>query len=278
MVKGIGGSSLRNAIKRRTYKERSQPTKRNRLGLLEKKKDYIKRARDYQSKQRRLRALKTKAVLKNPDEFYFGMKNATIKDGAYISTKVKSRPTQEQLKIMKTQDIGYLTLKKSAEMKKIERLQSSLHFLDTAGPKKEIKIKENNAKQYKSNLSENLINSDENFDSDDDMSELDGITLGDSIQENNENNEEQDEKQSITQKHIIFVDNEKDLTTFDPVQHFNTLPEFIDRVYNRPRKDILENQRLIGPNNKKALDKIFKKGEKQYHELAQRVEREKNNT
>jgi U3 small nucleolar RNA-associated protein 11 len=41
--------------------------------LLEKHQDYVKRARDYHSKQDRLKILKSKAVARNKDEFYFGM-------------------------------------------------------------------------------------------------------------------------------------------------------------------------------------------------------------
>jgi hypothetical protein len=76
MVKGQGFSSLRNAVKRRTHKERSQPAHRKSLGLLEKKKDYVKRAKDHHKKMDRLRALQEKASMRNPDEFYFKMKNS----------------------------------------------------------------------------------------------------------------------------------------------------------------------------------------------------------
>jgi U3 small nucleolar RNA-associated protein 11 len=66
-------SSLRNSLYRRTHKERSQPARRARLGLLEKHKDYILRARDYHSKQDRIKRLRQKAADRNKDEFYFAM-------------------------------------------------------------------------------------------------------------------------------------------------------------------------------------------------------------
>ena len=67
-------SSLRNSLHRRNHKERSQLSNRARLGILEKHKDYVQRARDYHSKQDRIRKLKEKASVRNKDEFYFGMK------------------------------------------------------------------------------------------------------------------------------------------------------------------------------------------------------------
>ena len=66
-------SSLRNSLHRRNHKERSQLAHRSRLGILEKHKDYVKRAKDFHSKQDRIRRLKGKASERNKDEFYFGM-------------------------------------------------------------------------------------------------------------------------------------------------------------------------------------------------------------
>jgi U3 small nucleolar RNA-associated protein 11 len=68
-------SSLRNAVKRRTHKERSQPAERKRLGLLEKHKDYTQRAQDFNKKEKTIQVFREKAAFKNPDEFYFKMIN-----------------------------------------------------------------------------------------------------------------------------------------------------------------------------------------------------------
>jgi U3 small nucleolar RNA-associated protein 11 len=66
-------SSLRNSLHRRNHKERSQLSHRQRFGILEKHKDYVLRARDYHSKQDRIKRLRQKAAERNKDEFYFGM-------------------------------------------------------------------------------------------------------------------------------------------------------------------------------------------------------------
>jgi U3 small nucleolar RNA-associated protein 11 len=44
---------------------------RRKLGLLEKKKDYVQRARDFHKKEKALLTLQAKAEQRNPDEFYF---------------------------------------------------------------------------------------------------------------------------------------------------------------------------------------------------------------
>ncbi len=48
-------------------------------GLLEKHKDYILRARDFQRKQGALKQLRHKAAARNPDEFYFAMQQSKTK-------------------------------------------------------------------------------------------------------------------------------------------------------------------------------------------------------
>lgn len=58
---------------KRQHRERGQLVGRQRLGLLEKHKDYVLRARDYHSKEDRIKTLRQKAATRNKDEFYFGM-------------------------------------------------------------------------------------------------------------------------------------------------------------------------------------------------------------
>lgn len=65
--------ALKKVAQGRAHRERSQPTSRQKLGLLEKHKDYVLRARDFHRKENRLKALKAKAATRNPDEFYHAM-------------------------------------------------------------------------------------------------------------------------------------------------------------------------------------------------------------
>lgn len=61
-------SSLRNAVNRRVHRERGQLDERkNRYGLLEKKKDYRLRAQDHNRKKVQLKQLKKKAEDRNED-------------------------------------------------------------------------------------------------------------------------------------------------------------------------------------------------------------------
>jgi len=123
-------SNFRNALKRRVHQERSQPKARERLGLLEKHKDYKIRAKDFHRKNDTINLLKQKASLKNPDEFYFEMKNSEVKADGKHAAKIKGHKySAAVLKTMKSQDIGYLTMKKQTEAKKIARLESQLHLL-----------------------------------------------------------------------------------------------------------------------------------------------------
>ncbi|KIW94285.1 uncharacterized protein Z519_05601 [Cladophialophora bantiana CBS 173.52] len=133
-------SSLRNAVSRRPHKERSQPASREKWGLLEKHKDYSLRAQDYNLKKKKLSQLSQKAKERNPDEFAFGM----ISQGRAGLGKHKSKQSGEgnddddsagikkpregvplshdAVKLLKTQDIGYLRTVAAKGRKEIERL------------------------------------------------------------------------------------------------------------------------------------------------------------
>ncbi len=176
-------SSLRNAVKRVTHKERSQPRSRQHLGILEKKKDYKKRAEDYHRKEDRIKAMQEKASMRNPDEFYFGMNTSRVKDGKHKSLTAEEarKLPAEMVQLMKDQDLSYIRMQKQKDLKRAERLQASLHMLETT----------------------------------------------------------KEEQRESKRKHTVFVDSQEEATTFDVAKHFDTLPEFASRTFNRLRsKDI----------------------------------------
>lgn len=70
--------NLKKYIPKKTYRERSQLESRKKLGFLEKKQDYKKRADDFHQKEKKYKKLKEESRLKNPDEFYFKMSNAKL--------------------------------------------------------------------------------------------------------------------------------------------------------------------------------------------------------
>jgi U3 small nucleolar RNA-associated protein 11 len=128
-----GESAMKNAIPRRAHRERSQPAKRKKFGLLEKHKDYIERATDYKKKQKTLKTLKRRASERNPDEFYFKMNKSQVKDGMHTNLVRENVLDPATVLLLKTQDLGYIIHKKSIDDHKIDKLKANLHFIGQTG-------------------------------------------------------------------------------------------------------------------------------------------------
>ncbi|XP_053310540.1 probable U3 small nucleolar RNA-associated protein 11 [Spea bombifrons] len=208
-------ASFKKALKsrQREHKERSQPGFRKNLGLLEKKKDYKLRADDYRKKRNVLNALRKKALDRNPDEFYFKMTSTKLQDGVHAIKQPTEEYTDEQLKVMRSQDIKYVELKRVSEAKKIERLKSELHLLDAEGNQKN--------------------------------------------------------------KHTFFCDTKKEVRQFDLAARLNTVPELVNRVYNRPTVETLQKTAITGATQSGHLKKLAQQRKRQYEILKQRIERER---
>ncbi|KAA8499440.1 putative U3 small nucleolar RNA-associated protein 11 [Porphyridium purpureum] len=136
-------SSWKKVEPRRMHKERAQPERRQRLGLLEKKKDYKLRARDFHKKEDELKRLREKAALRNPDEFYHGMISAGTRTARRrdVADAIPAR-TQEEHALVLHHDANYVSMKRSVEAAKIDRLKSQMHFTALAqvsgGPRRTI--------------------------------------------------------------------------------------------------------------------------------------------
>ena len=125
----------REKVLKRTHRERGQLHSRRSLGILEKHKDYVIRAKSYQKKKTALKSLHEKARNRNPDEFYYKMVNTSLKEGKHIVEQDEEEYTNDQLTLMKTRDLKYIQMKVTSERRKVERLTGSLHLTEQAGKK-----------------------------------------------------------------------------------------------------------------------------------------------
>ncbi|KAK6439896.1 hypothetical protein LTR95_003894 [Oleoguttula sp. CCFEE 5521] len=126
-------SSMRNAVQRRNHKERAQPAERQKWGILEKHKDYSLRAKDHNLKKRKLSALKSKAADRNEDEFYFGMMRSQSRNGVKVAKRGEENAggggktlNMDVVRLMKTQDVGYLRTVLQATRREMEGLEKEV--------------------------------------------------------------------------------------------------------------------------------------------------------
>ncbi|KAF9454065.1 u3 small nucleolar RNA-associated protein 11 [Macrolepiota fuliginosa MF-IS2] len=122
-------SSLRNSLHRRNHKERSQLAHRTKLGILEKHKDYVQRAKDYHSKQDRLNRLRQKAAERNKDEFYFSMVKEKTRKGVHVKDRGNAALPVDIVKVLKTQDENYVRTMRASNTKKIDSLKNQLRTM-----------------------------------------------------------------------------------------------------------------------------------------------------
>jgi len=125
-------SSFKKNKVQKVHRERPQPADRAHLGNLERKKDYRERANDFQRKRDTLKKLKRKAEDRNPDEFYFNMVKTKKTEGDHqLRESEEPIVTDEQKKLMATQDKRYVLFRLGKEIRKIEKLKQTLHVLDS---------------------------------------------------------------------------------------------------------------------------------------------------
>ncbi|KAF2638267.1 U3 small nucleolar RNA-associated protein 11 [Massarina eburnea CBS 473.64] len=124
-------SSIRNAVQRRNHKERAQPEERAKWGLLEKRKDYKLRAADHREKKKRIKVLKEKAGERNPDEFSFGMMSSkTDRTGRKVAERGAQSLSTDVVKLLKTQDAGYIRTMLQLVRKEREELERKIVLAD----------------------------------------------------------------------------------------------------------------------------------------------------
>lgn len=120
-------SSMRNTVPRRPHKERSQPKAREKWGILEKHKDYSLRAADYNLKKKKLGQLSQKAKERNPDEFAFGMMSAGRSTaGKHGKGGDEALLSHDAVKLLKTQDSGYLRTVSNRGRREVEKLEQQV--------------------------------------------------------------------------------------------------------------------------------------------------------
>jgi U3 small nucleolar RNA-associated protein 11 len=76
-------------------------------------------------------------------------------------------------------------------------------------------------------------------------------------------------------KHTIFVETKEEAKNFSPAEYFDTVPEALERVYNRPRVEDLKNNSLVVNKTIPSLKIVEKEKKRNYRELAARMKRQK---
>ena len=154
-------ASLRNAVKRRTHKERSQPSNRKSLGILEKHKDYVKRARFYNEKKELTRKLALEAALKNPEEFNKGMVGKSLNAfGQHFEDDEEF--TDEQNRVLGDKNLAYLENLRVMLKREIKDMEQAVHFRNTSTKRRHMRFNNDGTPEEVDNCLEVKEANDEN--------------------------------------------------------------------------------------------------------------------
>jgi len=75
--------------------------------------------------------------------------------------------------------------------------------------------------------------------------------------------------------HTVFVESKKEARNFDPVKFLNTHPSLVDRTFNRPKIDTLQQRSVDGAHSKADVTLANRERKAKYAELLKRVDRER---
>eukprot|EP00927_Polykrikos_kofoidii_P073631 TRINITY_DN69652_c0_g1_i1.p1 TRINITY_DN69652_c0_g1~~TRINITY_DN69652_c0_g1_i1.p1 ORF type:complete len:262 (-),score=69.54 TRINITY_DN69652_c0_g1_i1:209-994(-) len=131
-----GEGGLGRVVHKRVHLERPQPSKRRKLGILEKHSDYKKRADNYHQKQDTIEKLHRKAYFKNEDEFAFGMISKRVVEGRVRKKEQDPHERLEELKLISSQDSKYINMREQMDKSAVRRSLEHMHFLDAERPNK----------------------------------------------------------------------------------------------------------------------------------------------
>lgn len=99
--------------------------------ILTTRQDYKLRAADHREKKKRIKILKEKATDRNPDEFSFGMLNSKVDaQGRKVADRGNKALSMDVVKLLKTQDAGYIRTMLQVVRKEREELERKMMLAD----------------------------------------------------------------------------------------------------------------------------------------------------
>ena len=212
-----------------------------------------------------LQVLRQKAEERNPDEFYFAMEKARTRDGVHVApTAEANKYSQEELRLMKSQDLGYQQLKAQTEAKVGVALgpgwleQRGGQVVPGVAPVSGTRSGRQMQACTRSGrcstrfcYSARQVNARvHTYRQTGGIPRLQISVLIWHLLRLPAMQKVERMQQSLhligapaANKHVVFVDDEEEAQQFDPARHFDTAPELLDRSYNRPRLEQLADAR-----------------------------------